>query len=461
MLAPLAVEGYRKANRLLREVAGVYVARGEKSLRADNAEAAWKDLLSAEALNTGDSRIRTLRTALTRIGVAECAAALEAGRPVHVLTVIGRMRDRQVQRPDLEAMELIARDWVQAMEMADRGDFLLARTTLERLRPRMAMAPSTGLDDFLQQLDERHQRYLSAIEKLSQAADSHTWSDAAQWAGEVIAVAPNHREARTIQLRAWESLKPSTATNNHVRPSTGTYYPSPVTLLTMPAGSASPQPIPSLVSESRNGNSSFSGSSQSGIPKRFLLWIDGVGGYLVCMNNRITFGQATADSPIDVPLFADVSRMHAELARDGEGYMVESQRGLHVNGMPNDRTLLKCGDRVTLGDTCQFLFRQPVSISPSARLELVSGHRLPLAVDGVLLMADNLILGPGQQTHIILPWASANVILYRSKDGLGVKFAGSFTVDNSPCRERANLTLPASIASDSFSFTIEPVGARL
>ncbi len=447
MLTPLAAEGYRKAGRLLREVAATYVARGEKHHRADNPEAAWKDLLAAESLNTGDARVGALRTALTRIGVAECAAALEAGRPMHVLSVIGRMKERHVQRPDLDAMEILAQDWVMAIEMADRGDFLLAQATIDRLRTRLVMAPTTGLDAYARQLGERHDRFRTAIAALSEAADAHKWADAAKWAGEAIAVAPNHREARLIQIRAWESL----------RPNTGTYHPNPVEVATMAAvgGAASP-----VVPHYAPGPAARP-SSHSGLPKRFLLWIDGVGGYLVCLSSRVTFGQATADAPIDVPLFADVSRMHAELARDGEGYVVESNRGLHVNGTPNERTLLKCGDRVTLGASCQFLFRQPVSISPSARLELVSGHRLPLAVDGVLLMADNLILGPGSQTHITLPWATANIILYRSKDGLGVKFAGPFTVDNSPCRERANLTLPASISADSFSFTIEPVGSRL
>src|SRR5213078_2141129 len=49
------------------------------------------------------------------------------------------------------------------------------------------------------------------------------------------------------------------------------------------------------------------------LPKRFFLWVDGVGGYLVCLSPRVTFGQATAEGPIDVPLFADVSRLHAEV----------------------------------------------------------------------------------------------------------------------------------------------------
>ena len=390
LLSPLATEGYRKAGRLLRDVAATYVARGEKAHRADNPEAAWKDLLAAEALNTGDARVGTLRSALTRIGVAECAAALEAGRPMHVLTVVGRLKERHVQRPDLEAMEILAQDWVMSIEMADRGDFLLAQSTIDRLRVRMVMAPTTGLDAFAKQLGDRHERFRTAIAQLSEAAESHKWADAAKWAGEAIAVAPNHREARTIQLRAWESLKPNT----------GSYRPNGVEMVTLAAAGFDDAPTRSQGSP--NGYPSARGSGHSGMPKRFLLWIDGVGGYLVCLSNRVTFGQATADAPIDVPLFADVSRMHAELARDGEGYVVESTRGLHVNGSPNERSLLKCGDRVTLGTSCQFLFRQPVSISPSARLELVSGHRLPLAVDGVLLMADKLILGPGSQTHIVL-----------------------------------------------------------
>ncbi len=456
LLAPLSAEGYRKAGRMLREVAAAYVARGEKAHRADNAEAAWKDLLAAEALNTGDARVSSLRTALTRIGVAECAAALEAAKPMHVLAVVGRLRDRHTSRPDLDTMETLAQDWVMAQEMADRGDFLLAQSAVDTIRTRMAMTPTTGLDAFAKQLEGRHERFRTAVAHLSEAAEANKWADAAKWAAEVIAAAPNHREARTIQVRAWEGLKPATASYHGL-------VADMVPLVVEPHHAAFAY-APTKSAEPRNGSRPSSRRSESlsgGLPKRFLLWIDGVGGYLVCLSNRVTFGQATADAPIDVPLFADVSRMHAEMARDGEGYLVESTRGLHVNGSPHERCLLKCGDRVTLGTSCQFLFRQPVSISPSARLELVSGHRLPLAVDGVLLMADNLILGPGSQTHIVLPWASTNIILYRSKDGLGVKFAGSFTVDNSPCRERANLTLPASVAAEAFSFTIEPVGARL
>ena len=80
---------------------------------------------------------------------------------------------------------------------------------------------------------------------------------------------------------------------------------------------------------------------------------------------------------------------------------------------------------MTLGAACQFRFLLPVPVSTSARLDLVSGHRLPLSVDGILLMAETLVLGPGPQAHVPLPDVAKDVILYRHKDGLGVRYAGA------------------------------------
>ena len=75
------------------------------------------------------------------------------------------------------------------------------------------------------------------------------------------------------------------------------------------------------------------GSDRSSLPKRFLLWVDGVAGYLVCTSPRVTFGQAVLEGgPVDVPLVADVSRVHAELTRDGEGYLVESGKPSRKTG---------------------------------------------------------------------------------------------------------------------------------
>jgi hypothetical protein len=194
---------------------------------------------------------------------------------------------------------------------------------------------------------------------------------------------------------------------------------------------------------------------------RFLLWIDGVGGYLVCLGGRLTFGQATPDAHVDVPLVADVSRLHATLSRDSEGYVLEAVRPIQVNGQSVTRGFLRNGDRVTIGTSCQFQFRQPVPVSTSARLDMVSGHRLPVGIDGVLLMADTLVLGSGIQAHVTIPDLKEPIVLFRGKDGLGYRHKGSLVINGRKSSERGLLGAQATVHCDEVSFAVEPVGLRL
>jgi hypothetical protein len=103
-----------------------------------------------------------------------------------------------------------------------------------------------------------------------------------------------------------------------------------------------------------------------------------------------------------------------------------------------------------------------VPVSSSLRLELTSGHRLPVAVDGVLLMGNELMLGPGPEAHVELKGLDAPVLIYRSKDGLSVRVPDrKFTIDDSPCHDRAILPLPGVVSCDAFTFAVEPVSGRL
>jgi hypothetical protein len=198
-----------------------------------------------------------------------------------------------------------------------------------------------------------------------------------------------------------------------------------------------------------------------GPPQQFLLWIDGVGGYLVCLGNRVTIGQAVPEACVDIPVFADVSRLHAAITRDPEGYLLEGLRPVQVNTRATDRALLQSGDRITLNGSCQLQFLQPAPVSASARLDLASGHRLRLAVDAVLLMADTLILGPGAQSHVAMPDLREPVILYRSKEGLGVRHGRPFTVNGHACKDRAALEPGSTVSGEDFSLTLEPVNRSL
>ncbi len=467
-LEPWVAAGYRHALKLNRRLLVAFIQRGERHLRADQAEAAWRDLIAAESLDAGDAAVVQLRNTLTRLGLAETRAALEAGNPAGAVRAAAALRSHQGGGPELERLEDLAHEWVLASEQAARGDFLVARDTAARMRRGLESNLAESLAKYIDDLTDRYERFQTAFTHLREAAEIRDWVTAARHAEEAIALAPQHREARILRQRAWE-LIPSQLVENE--PDLQLVLPV-VEARNSPNVARSPRPDrttqswtpqPSPFGLSGNGSSSGSGENPKGL-RRFLLWVDGVGGYLVCMMPRVTFGQATSGAPVDVPIFADVASLHAELTRDSEGYVLEcgAGKGVQVNGRAIRRESLTCGDRLTLGATCQFVFRRPVAISPTAKLEVVSGHRMPMAVDGVLLMAESLILGEAGRSHVALPGCGPDgVVLYRTRDGLGVRCGVPFHVDGRPIEGRTPLILPAVVSGEAFCFALEPVGTRL
>ncbi len=532
LLAPLVDEGNRKAQRAAREVVKAYCTRAAKQLDQDQPDAAWWDLLAAESLNTGEKCVAELRLTLTRLGLVQARGALEIGDPAAATTVTSRLRERGVRHPDLPRIEEVARDWLAAAGKADRGDFLPAIDDLHRLRAKLP-CPPTGLERYRNEIAARHERFLDAVGRAQEATGMRRWRDAVVAADEALSAAPEYHVARSLRTKAWQAAYPDTseyrsrqptappaastdvdpfATTQEVadRPAESPASPGPdLTASHPPSGGSkltvrSPRPeardegggargsFDTQRSAERRGRSdraeggngampglqatelgSSLGSDRSALPKRFLLWVDGVAGFLVCTGTRVTFGQAVLEGgPVDIPLFADVSRVHAELTRDGEGFLVEAgkavpvngkdfTRTVQVNGKEVSRSVLTANDRVTLGATCQFVFHRPVLASSTAKLEITSGHRLMLPVEGVLLMANEVILGPDPQSHIVVRDAPGRILLYRSKDGLSVRFqGGKFLVNDQPFVERALLPLPGSFEAGSLTFTVEAVGPR-
>jgi hypothetical protein len=424
LLQQPAAQGHRRAEELRRQAALALGERGERALRRDDPEPAWNDLVTAESLAVTDPALDRLRQALTRLGLAQARALLEAGEPGRVVEVAGVLRDRAVRQPELQPMEEAARDWLKARDLADRGEFALARQVIDRVR---RLAPEIGgLERFATDLARRQDDYQRVQLVLHEALDRRDWREVIRQAEAVLTVAPHHADARKARSKAWKAIEPETIA-----------VPAPV-IVAAPAPSMNGDRLPAQ--------------------PRFLLWIDHVGGFLVCLGNRVTIGQAGAEAGVDVPLLADVSRVHAALTRDPEGYLLEPVRSTLVNGRPvAERVLLRTGDRVTLGPSCQLGFRQPAPVSATARLDLASGHRLPFAVDGVLLMADTLILGPGEQAHVTVPDLPQAVVLYRHKDGLGVRLSGDFTCDGQRHRDRALLGPAATVNSEALTFSVEPL----
>ena len=424
LLGQTEMQGHKRSWELLQRLAKGYIERGERHLKHDNSEAAWNDLLLAEQLKVADCGTERLRQALTKLGLAETRELLQAGEPTRAVDAVSQLRQRLVRQPELDVLEEAAKNWLEAREEASRGQFAQALQTLERVG-RLLSGPVVPLDRLRADLEKRQQFYAPLLVQLHEAAAGGQWREVVELSERLLALAPNHGEARKLRHRAWKAIEPVTVAHRPV-----------------PLEETKDQPPIETM------------------PQRFLLWIDGVGGYLVCLAARVTLGQATSDSYVDVPLFADVSRLHATLTRDAEGYLLEAVRPLLVNNEPVSKALLRGNDRVTLGSCCQVRFRQPAPVSASARLDLVSGHRLPLSVDGVLLMADTLVLGPGTHVHVEMPDSKSNVVLYRHKEGLGVRCGGDLSINGRRCRERGLLGPHATVIGEDFAFAVEAIGTR-
>jgi hypothetical protein len=178
------------------------------------------------------------------------------------------------------------------------------------------------------------------------------------------------------------------------------------------------------------------------------------------MDDQILLGRAGADSNADVPLMGDLSRQHATLVRDGDGYVLRARQPSFINGQSVETAPVHDGDVIRLGSTVELEFHQPSPVSATARLAIISRHRLPLAVDGVLLMAETCIIGGSPQAHIVAPGLGAPVVLYRQGPALWCRASGGFEVDGRPCTGRAPLTLHSSVLGDGFSFSLEPLGNK-
>lgn len=421
LLHQSGAQGHQRSWDLLRQLAQGFTDRGRGHIFQDDVESAWQDLLRAEQVGMNDTGATQLRLELTRRSLADVRARLEAGDPVRAAESVALLRERLVRQPELQTMEETAKDWTKARELADRGEFAAAEQLIQQLRT--AGLKIAALDVFGEDLAKRRIALTERLVQLHEAVAGGNWREVIQLADQALAVAPQHAEARNARARAWKVADPPTVHQD--RPARDT---------TAPAAEAA---------------------------SRFLLWIDGIGGYLICLAPRVTLGQAMPEATVDIPLFADVSRHHATLTRDAEGYLLEAVRPMQVNGQPVEKALLGANDRVTLGSSCQIQFRQPVPVSATARLDLVSGHRLALAVDAVLLMAETLVIGPGTQAHITLPELRQPVVLFRQKAGLGIRHAGNFSVDNQRCQERGTLQQRSMVRGEDFTFAVEPVGTGL
>lgn len=204
---------------------------------------------------------------------------------------------------------------------------------------------------------------------------------------------------------------------------------------------------------------------------RFTLWIDGVGAWQVLTSPVVTLGRATAPvSPLlagnslakdsaeeaDVSIMSSISRKHAQLERVNESWVLTAHSATDVEGRPIDgQTVLPDECELTLGGSVRLGFCVTTPLSASARLSFLSGHRPAGTVDGVILMAQTVLLGPGPENHVRCPQWPTSVVLVRNRGGLAVKTKRDVFVDGKLATGLTPLSSGHVVSGTDFRFRLE------
>ena len=191
--------------------------------------------------------------------------------------------------------------------------------------------------------------------------------------------------------------------------------------------------------------------------ERMLLWIDGVGGFLTCLGDAVSLGQASPGNRVDIAILGDLPREVAQIRRES-GYLIEPLQRIKVAGRAvQDLTLLSDGDEIEFDGGVRLRFRQPHALSATARLDIVSGHRTHPSSDGILLMADSCVLGPRWQDHVVCRDWENDFVLYRRDGKLFCRAMQGLEIDGQYCEGQGQLERNSHVAGTDFSLTLEPI----
>lgn len=436
MLREQNLQNFLPGRQLSAKVAAQMVRRADALADAGDTAAGWRDLERAALLEGESELLCRVRERLVAQAIAEVERYLEADDPRAALARLDRLARRHEASDVVRTLRQVAGRLAKGKELCRRGKFAEADVELaagEALRPDLACFRDRRERCRLNLLEARR---LQAA--LHSALAKEDWPSVLEAADALLELAPDNAQARSARHRAWAAVG----------------LKATRTGLGGPRGFAPDLSHRSTNPILRSAKVDTVASPSAGA--KFLMWIDAVGGFLVCLGDEIVLGPPMADAAPDVPILGDLSRHHAVIRRDGEGYLIEPVRSVKLDGRPlSGITSLADGNIIELGEGVEFRFRRPHALSATARLEPVSGHKTEPSVDAVLLMAESCVLGPGWHSHVVCRDWQHDLVLFRRGDELFCRTSGTFDVDDREQTEQSRLTTQSRIEGEDFALTLE------
>ena len=136
--------------------------------------------------------------------------------------------------------------------------------------------------------------------------------------------------------------------------------------------------------------------------RRWKLWVDGCGGFLIVMGTDLSVGRADCGSDLDVSIRADVPRLAGTISCENHEYFwLPSSKDKAETGRSESRKQLVTSQRPIEGlGTARLSLVRPSPLCSAAVLSLGPPHRFGEHVDGVLLVNDTWLIGATTDCHV-------------------------------------------------------------
>ncbi len=419
MLVDESLTHFLPGRKLATKVTAQKAERALRCITSSDFDSAWGEIDEAITLSGETTALLEAKRKLVDAAMRNIVVQLRTGDANAALSAIESLEKRKLTSAPLFTLKQVAQRIQSAANLAKHGKFAEADAQLEiamRLRPDLIELEQGRTD-----CRERAEKYRDLTEQLHHAMGERSWSAVVQLADQLLQLAPESKLAQEARQQAWAK-------------------------------------VGAKFVDSRRTPNNWSGENELGevLGERFLLWVDGVGGYLVSLSSEIVLGQAAPGNHVDVPILADISRQHARIRRDREGYTIEPLHVVQLNGRAiQTQAILSDGDEIELGSGVRFRFRRPHALSASARIDLISRHRTQPFADSILLMAESCVLGPRWQNHVVCPDWESDVVLYRQGEELYCRSMDAIEIDGELCDGRGRLASNSHVTGSDFSLSLE------
>ena len=191
--------------------------------------------------------------------------------------------------------------------------------------------------------------------------------------------------------------------------------------------------------------------------RKFMLWIDGVGGWQLCTGNSFIIGAPSLEKEsADIALLANVSRQHASLYCEGEDWRLTAHQPTQVAGkLIESETVIRSGDQICMAERVRLGFRIPSVLSTAAVIDFESDHRPSYSVDGIILLTDHCLLGPRRDHHIYCSHWPDLVVLFEQDGELRCRSNSTLHADGAVVRDSAPLSHGTVITGEELRFRVE------